>query len=303
LRSKYDGEVASVKLENIVAGVDGSRQSVEAASFACRLAEAVGAKCTIIHATPGLQAPSELLGIASGEQTPTQHLRNQARRKIRSRLRKAVPPNVLDRLEVEVGRAPRVLAEAAQRRAADLVVVGAKRRARLVRPLVGSVVPYLLRAVDVPVLLATPSEGIPRRIVVAVDLSDATEPTLAYAMEFGGRLKGDVRAIHVVEPEVLPPALPVRIDLEQYYRRSKDAFAERLKTVSADRSLNHVVRRGKAAEEIAEEAADWSADLVVVGSHGKGLVDRLLLGSTAMRLAHLLPASILVIPVAQLLRR
>jgi nucleotide-binding universal stress UspA family protein len=60
---------------------------------------------------------------------------------------------------------------------------------------------------------------------------------------------------------------------------------------------DRVMRRGVAAEIIAAEAATWSADVVVVGSHGKGWVERLLVGSATERLLALLPASLLVVPV------
>lgn len=55
--------------------------------------------------------------------------------------------------------------------------------------------------------------------------------------------------------------------------------------------------RGLPAETIAEEARAWQADLIVVGSHGKGWVDRILIGSTAERLVTELPTSVLVVPV------
>jgi nucleotide-binding universal stress UspA family protein len=45
-------------------------------------------------------------------------------------------------------------------------------------------------------------------------------------------------------------------------------------------------------------AADDDSDLVIVGSHGKGWVDRLLIGSVTEQILSALPASVLVIPVA-----
>jgi nucleotide-binding universal stress UspA family protein len=45
------------------------------------------------------------------------------------------------------------------------------------------------------------------------------------------------------------------------------------------------------------EAAAWRADVVVVGSHGKGWVDRLLIGSVTEDLLNNLPCAVLVVPV------
>ncbi|MDO8666403.1 MAG: universal stress protein, partial [Gemmatimonadales bacterium] len=60
-----------------------------------------------------------------------------------------------------------------------------------------------------------------------------------------------------------------------------------------------VIRRGRSAAVIVNEVEQWRADLVVVGSHGKGWVDRFLIGSTSERLLHLLPTLTLVVPVHQ----
>jgi nucleotide-binding universal stress UspA family protein len=64
-----------------------------------------------------------------------------------------------------------------------------------------------------------------------------------------------------------------------------------------------VIRRGQAAETIAQEAAAWRADVIVVGSHGKGWVDRLLIGSITEALLNDLPTAMLVIPVPAPVRR
>jgi nucleotide-binding universal stress UspA family protein len=57
-----------------------------------------------------------------------------------------------------------------------------------------------------------------------------------------------------------------------------------------------VVQVGQVAETIIQEARRWSADVVVLGSHGKGFVDRVLLGSATEQLLNELPASLLVVP-------
>ena len=57
------------------------------------------------------------------------------------------------------------------------------------------------------------------------------------------------------------------------------------------------IQFGPAADTIRAVAGKWEADLVVVGSHGKGWVDRLLLGSVTEQLLNGLPTSLLVVPV------
>jgi nucleotide-binding universal stress UspA family protein len=49
-------------------------------------------------------------------------------------------------------------------------------------------------------------------------------------------------------------------------------------------------------ETILREAFAWQADLLVVGSHGRGWAERLLLGSVTERLLNHLPTSLLVVP-------
>jgi nucleotide-binding universal stress UspA family protein len=60
--------------------------------------------------------------------------------------------------------------------------------------------------------------------------------------------------------------------------------------------VERLVRYGGAVETILREALDWRADLLVVGSHGKGWAERLLVGSVTERLLNHLPTSLLVVP-------
>ena len=57
------------------------------------------------------------------------------------------------------------------------------------------------------------------------------------------------------------------------------------------------VRHGMVVDTLLREATDWKADVLVVGSHGKGWAQRVLLGSVTERLINQLPASLLVAPV------
>ena len=102
----------------------------------------------------------------------------------------------------------------------------------------------------------------------------------------------------MIEPAKFPTVVPLSLAQEEFERRCREEFQRLIKrelpNVPPD---ERVVRRGRSDEEIAEEVAAWHADLLVVGSHGKGWIDRLLIGSTTERLLNRLPASLLVVPV------
>jgi nucleotide-binding universal stress UspA family protein len=59
-----------------------------------------------------------------------------------------------------------------------------------------------------------------------------------------------------------------------------------------------MMRRGLAPDTIVSAAHEWKADLIVVGTHGRNWVDRVLIGSVTERLLNRLPTSMLVIPVS-----
>ncbi len=60
--------------------------------------------------------------------------------------------------------------------------------------------------------------------------------------------------------------------------------------------MDTLVRYGTALQTILSEAVAWSADLVVVATHGKGPVTRMLVGSVTEGLINHLPTSLLVVP-------
>src|SRR2546427_11707622 len=60
--------------------------------------------------------------------------------------------------------------------------------------------------------------------------------------------------------------------------------------------VDTLLRHGAALETVEREASEWRADLLGVGSHGKGSVKRMVVGSVTERLINHLPTSLLVVP-------
>jgi hypothetical protein len=87
-----------------------------------------------------------------------------------------------------------------------------------------------------------------------------------------------------------------QMGFEERSHRAFDRLTAPLANVAPE---DRVVRTGQPAETILAEAAAWHGGLLVVGSHGKGWADRLLVGSTTERLLSALRVSVLVIPTAR----
>lgn len=179
---------------------------------------------------------------------------------------------------------------------AELVVVGGKHHSALGRWLGGSTSLNVARTTDVPLLVTTGPALDVRRVLAAVDLSGAAAPTLAEAKRYADLFGAELRALSVLEPLPVIPDVTPRYDVTEYYAMSEELVQRQIWPLIRSRNVEKVVRHGMAVETIIGEATHWQADLLVVGSHGKGWAQRLLLGSVTERMLNHLPTSLLVIP-------
>src|SRR5438128_1429705 len=123
-----------------------------------------------------------------------------------------------------------------------------------------------------------------RKILIAVD----NGPIAAHAADVGAELAhslgAEVAFIHTIDlalavaPESGVPADELIALAEQDGKGLLDSFRERL---PAPLSALEFLPRGKPAGEIIKAAKEWPADLIVIGSHGRGGVQRALFGSVA----------------------
>lgn len=273
----------------IIVGVDGSRESVAAASDAWVIAETAGVPCRLVHAAHDMSSALEFAG--TGVLTETMQLAalSQARARVSATLRGALPDSVVDAMVVSTGTTVEVLDAVIRETDAALLVLGGKHHSTLGRWLGGSTVQQVVRRVTVP-LLVTAGE-LPRRprIMVAVDQSYAAIPAVDQAVAFARILGSPLHALHVVDTPPVMAELPANWSREIVER---DIWP-RIPLVDQGK----VIREGAPFTVIVDEAVAWRADVVVVGSHGKRFVDRLLIGSVTEDLLNNLPCAVLVVPV------
>lgn len=123
-----------------------------------------------------------------------------------------------------------------------------------------------------------------RNIFVAVDSSEPAKWAIERAVELARELGAKITLVHVLD---VPPILDPALGFEDTLRKSdlieagRDTLNRAAEFVPAELLANRLLREGTADKQIVLAAEQLHADLVVIGTHGRGLIGRFLLGSTA----------------------
>lgn len=139
-----------------------------------------------------------------------------------------------------------------------------------------------------------------KRIVCAVDFSEPAREAMGVAADLARTCEAELTLVHVA----LPPA-PTAGDLlvsEADLSRSTAAQAEialdgwrEIAARRSERPVHSFVRTGSAAEQVTAAARERSADLLVVATHGRTGLARLVLGSVAEQVLRHAPCPVLVV--------
>jgi nucleotide-binding universal stress UspA family protein len=135
------------------------------------------------------------------------------------------------------------------------------------------------------------------KILVAVDHSESTPRVLDAAQGLASLSKGEVWVLHLRERETVGKTglLTSRETAEESGADVSDVVDALTK---AGIKAHGVVRDtffGHAASEIVAEAKDRGADVIVMGSQGRGDLAGLILGSTAHKVIHLADRQVMVV--------
>lgn len=139
-----------------------------------------------------------------------------------------------------------------------------------------------------------------KRICCAVDFGDAARAALEEAAALASKFEAELTLVHVV---TLPPpsgndTLIASSTVADMQLKEDEEILARWRTEAEERARRPVRTRlltGDPAAEILRHARDERCDLVVVGTHGRTGVPRLVLGSVAERVARRSPCAVLVV--------
>ncbi len=141
-----------------------------------------------------------------------------------------------------------------------------------------------------------------KRILVPTDFSDPAAAALKYGLALAEEFGSTLHLIHVVpEPYVYPWGTEIStMPLVDLLTQSEAQAGERLKTLVDDRGamkgrVKTSTAIGTPVDRILQYIADEGIDLIVMGTHGRGAVGHLLLGSVAERLVRRSPVPVLTV--------
>ncbi|MEZ4417689.1 MAG: universal stress protein [Gemmatimonadota bacterium] len=285
--------------------LDGSRFAEFALSHARALGGA-GAKLDLVSV---IEAPSAV-GFPGYEEVAARML-EEYYEALRSRLADA-------RAEAEEtvlsGAAAKRILEHVQDKGSEMVVLATHGRGPFSRAWLGSVADGVLRHAAVPVLLIRPHETdkadlapapLPKRIVVPLDGSELAERTVGLLESWGltdGATLLLVRAVgfpHSVASPYLPHTIVENRQIVEEEKKRAESYIETYARKLNERGLKTeaaVVMAEFIAHAVLDHAKDTQADWIAMASHGRGGLERLLLGSVADKVVRGSEIPVLVVP-------
>ncbi|HEV2670520.1 MAG TPA: universal stress protein [Gemmatimonadales bacterium] len=280
----------------IVVGVDTSPAAAGAAAVGERIGRLASVPCRLIHAVRDAWAP--LVAVSPDPQVAEKQQLQLvvARHHMNEALGTAVSGQLREKLDVVFGPAAVVLQQAMREQRPGLVILGGKHHSALERWLGGSTSLHVVRSAEVPVLITAGAPTAFRRVLVAADLSAAAGPTIGLAERFARLVGAQLRVLTVFEPLPDLPGVPP-MDPVEYFALAQETLTRDVWPLVRTSGVEKYVRHGSVIDTLLREATEWAADVLVVGSHGKGWAQRVLLGSVTERLVNHLPTSLLVAPV------
>jgi len=272
---------------------DFSQSAEGAEAYASTLAASWGAILTVMSVLefpPGLNPEYPVNRLYLGE------LMKQATRGLLEVKERVSARGVVVQTRIATGIPSEEVLAAARAEGTDLIVVGTVGKTGVEHVLLGSTAERIIRIASCPVLAVRTERSRPEqggdkqspvelgRLLVPVDFSDCSLDALEYAVIVAQRAKASLTLLHVMEP--VSYGLDFSFPHPDKRERQREAIKSRLdglvsSLASAHVKAGYLLRGGLPNDTILEAARTGSADMIVMGTHGRRGLSHALFGSVA----------------------
>jgi nucleotide-binding universal stress UspA family protein len=280
------------RYSKILVAVDGSESGRNALTQAFRLA--VDEKCwiTVTSVVPAYTGDLDLTAVTDIRES----LSRPCEQALRDADRMADEARVLIKTVCEEGEIHERIVDLADAENCGVIVMGRRGMSRFERSLMGSVTARVVGHTQRDVLVVPGNTILGwKRILVATDGSRfstvATDKAIDFACAYGGELK--IASVVDVPPEVYAEAPKA---VEDMIRRARQYAADvNKKAGEAGVPSETFIGESEAWETIVKLAREQAAEMIVMGSHGRTGLRRLLMGSVTEKVIGNAPCPVLVV--------
>jgi len=287
-----------VNTERLLLATDSSPFSEGAIREAIRLAKRCSSKLTaisVIETNPEYETIAPQL-LEKAEKTARGHLES-----VKAQAKKEGVDITTNILEGEDSY--NFISDEAVKNKISMIIMGRRGKTGLKRLVIGSTTARVIGHAPCNVLVVPRAAKVEfKNILVATDGSKYSAAAASEAIGLAKRNKSKLTVISVVPSELMTPtdiefSMPQRelIAEKEMHEAEKNAKTVKDAAQKEEVAVQAFVMSGKPSDAIIETAREKGADLIILGSHGKTGIERLLMGSVAERVIVLAACAVLVV--------
>ena len=151
------------------------------------------------------------------------------------------------------------------------------------------------------------------KILIGIDDSKYAEYAASYGFDIARTFNAHVGLVHIVEPAIVPETsadtimgMPMKnVDVNEMSLldiqkdNSENIIQRTISSYAGDLQVTHFNEYGSTADGILSCSKEFKADLIVIGTHSRSGIDRLLMGSVAESVVRNSEIPVLVVPLME----
>jgi nucleotide-binding universal stress UspA family protein len=279
------------RYKKILCAIDGSKSSMHALRESFKFASNEKSWITVTSVVPSYVGDLDMVGVGDVMGA----MRKPCEVALKEAEKLAKEAGVMIKTVCEEGEIFERISDLASAENCDLIVMGRKGLHRLERALVGSITARVIGYSQRDVLVVPDDTQVGfQRVLVATDGSKQCRTAVEKAIDFSQSYGGEISVVSIIDvPAEFYAEAPQVVD--DMARKAKGYVEEVKKQAEASGvKVETFVKEGEAYQAIVDIAKERDVNIIVMGSHGRTGLKRLLMGSVAEKVIGYAPCPVLV---------